>query len=270
MNFRTRITAVAVAATVTTGAFTAPAQAWENKYDESDGNEGTCTLTFTQEEQQTVNDAYRILFEEMATITADKIADRKNASVWLDWAKANPNENPTKLQVGNPTVSNAQTALFLGPDSGTYLMAGKYLAQSRQPVMTTTTYKLTPSEAKKMKGAGAVNTGGLVAPGLWALIRGSLEIGDVPKLAGQAFERVGARIQPTISSYEKALTACENRETSGGTVKEGSSLKTSEAIGLIVGGILGGLALLGLIGFALGPVVNDRLTQFWRQVGVIR
>ena len=36
------------------------------------------------------------------------------------------------------------------------------------------------------------------------------------------------------------------------------------------GGVLGGLALLGLIAVAVGPLVNDFFTNFWKNAGVIR
>lgn len=259
----TSLTAAVCASTV------APANAWENSFDESVGNEGQCTLTFTEKEKDDINGAYRLMFETMADLSYERINDLKNKKVWYEWAKETDQKD---LMAPGPLgpVTNAQTALFAGKDSGTYAMTARYLEQSRKDVLSDTELKITPAKAADLKGAGAVNTGGMVAPGVWALLRGSLSVGQVTDMAGQALNKLGPRIQPTIKSYEKALTACEERETTGGKIKEGSSLDTDQFVGLVAGGVLGGLAILGLIAVAVGPLVNDFFTNFWKNAGVLR
>lgn len=259
----TALTAVVTASTV------APANAWENTFDESVGNQGQCTVSFTETEKNDINQAYKLMFETMADLSYDRIGDLKNKKVWYEWAKETDQRD---LMAPGPLgpVTNAQTALFAGEDSGTYAMTARYLEQSRKDVLADTELKITPAKAADMKGSGAVNTGGLVAPGVWALLRGSLSIGQVTDMTKQALNKLGPRIQPTIKSYEAALTACENRETTTGKIKKGSSLDTDQFIGLVAGGVLGGLALVGLIAVAVGPLVNDFFTKFWKNAGVLR
>ncbi|MCT1452097.1 MULTISPECIES: hypothetical protein [unclassified Corynebacterium] len=247
----------------------APANAWENTFDESVGNEGQCTLEFTEQEREDINAAYGLMFGTMADLSYERINDLKDRKVWWEWAKETDQKDLTAPGPLGP-VTNAQVALFAGKDSGTYTMAARYLEQSRKEVVPSTELTLTPAEAADLKGAGAVNTGSLVAPGIWALMRGSLSVGDVTTMAGEALNKLGPRIQPTIKSYENALTACEERESTKGTIKQGSSLDTDQFAGLVAGGVLGGLALLGLIAVAAGPLVNDFFTNFWRNAGVLR
>ena len=271
-RFSRAAAAAALTVAVATGATVAPANAWENTYqtyEEVGNNEGLCTLEFTADEVQRINDAYKLMFETMAELSYEKIGDKKNGKVWYDWAKETKQKNLMLLGPLGP-VSNAQTALFFGKDSGTYTMTARYLEQSRKPVLTNQTLKITPAEAADLKGAGAVNTGAMVAPGIWALLRGSLSVGQVTDMAGQALNKLGPRIQPTIKTYEEALTACEERRSTKGQISKGSSLDTDQFIGVVAGGILGGLALLGLIAVAVGPLVNDFFTNFWKNAGVLR
>lgn len=280
----TRFTRAAAAATltvaVTAGAAAAPANAWENTYqtyEEAGNEEGMCTLEFTAKERDDINAAYKLLFETMADVSADKLDDRENADTWYKWAKENPEKDPLAWHLGTKykgkDVGEAQRKLAtikIGQNSGPYHMAGTYLRQSREPVLKEQTLKITPNKAGEMKGAGAVNTGGLVVPALWGLISGSVKLGDAAGMAQEALKTLGPRIQPTIKSYEDALTACEKRETTKGTIKEGSSLDTDQFIGAVAGGVLGLIALLGLIAVAVGPLVNDFFTNFWKNVGVLR
>ena len=261
--------ATAVTVAVTAGSTVAPAHAWENTFDENVGNEGQCTLVFTEKEKDDINAAYKLMFETMADLSYERINDLKNKKVWYEWAKTT---NQKDLMAPGPLgpVTNAQVALFAGKDSGTYAMTARFLEASRKDVVSSAELKITPAKAADLKGAGAVNTGGLVAPGIWALLRGSLSLGQTTDMAGQALNKLGPRIQPPIKSYEAALTACENRETTTGRIKEGSSLDTNQFIGLVAGGVLGGLALLGLIAAAAGPLVNDFFTNFWKDAGVLR
>lgn len=276
---RRTIAATALTAVVTAGAV-APANAWENTYqtyEEAGNSEGMCTLEFTAEEQERINGAYSLLFETVADLSAERLKDRESADVWYPWAKENPDKDPLAWHLGikykGKDVGDAQrklATLKIGQNSGPYYMAGKFLQQSRKPVLEERTLKITPAEAAEMKGSGAVQTGDLVAPGLWGIISGSLKIGDATDMAKQALNKLGPRIQPTIKSYEAALTACEKRQTTGGKIKQGSSLDTNQFIGLVAGGVLGGLALLGFIAVAVGPLVNDFFTNFWKNAGVLR
>ena len=276
---RRTIAATALTAAVTAGAV-APANAWENTYqtyEEAGNSEGMCTLEFTAEEQKQINGAYSLLFETVADLSAERLKDRESADVWYPWAKENPDKDPLAWHLGikynGKDVGDAQrklATLEIGKNSGPYYMTGKFLQQSRKPVLAERTLKITPYEAGKRKGSGAVKVGDFVAPGLWGIISGSLKIGDATDMAKQALNKLGPRIQPTIKSYEAALTACEKRQTTGGKIKQGSSLDTDQFIGLVAGGILGGLALLGFIAVAVGPLVNDFFTNFWKNAGVLR
>lgn len=276
---RRAIAATALTAVVTAGTV-APANAWENTYqtyEEAGNREGLCVLEFTAEEQKQINSAYSLLFETVADLSAERLKDKKSADTWYPWAKENPDKDPLAWQLGTKyngnDVGDAQRRLATihpSKNAGPYFMAGKFLQQSRKPVLAEQTLKITPAEAADMKGAGAIQTGDLVAPGLWGIITGSLKISDATDMAKQALNKLGPRIQPTIKSYEAALTACENRETTTGKIKKGSSLDTDQFIGLVAGGVLGGLALVGLIAVAVGPLVNDFFTKFWKNTGVLR
>ncbi len=270
----TTLTAAVCASTV------APANAWENTYqthEEAGNSEGMCTLEFTAKEQEDINGAYQLLFETMADLSADRLKDRASAEIWYPWAKENPDKDPLAWHLGTKykgedvgEVQRKLATIKIGENSGPYHMAGTYLRQSRKPILEERTLKITPVQAGEMKGSGAVKTGDLVAPGLWGIISGSLKFSDATDMAGQALNKLGPRIQPTIKSYEKALTACEKRESSRGKIKEGSSLDTDQFVGLVAGGVLGGLAILGLIAVAVGPLVNDFFTNFWKNAGVLR
>ena len=257
-----------------------PANAWENTYqtyEEVGNNEGLCTLEFTNDEVKRINGAYALMFETMADLSAKKLQNRESADIWYPWAKENPNRDPLAWHLGTKykgkDVGTAQRKLATihpSKNSGPYFMAGKFLQQSRKPILTNQTLKITPSEAKDMKGSGAVKTGGLIAPGLWGIITGSLKVDDAAGMAAEALNKLGPRIQPTIKTYEGALTACEERRTTKGKINKGSSLDTDQFLGVVAGGILGGIALLGLIAVAVGPLVNDFFTNFWKNAGVLR
>lgn len=279
-RFLRRVTVTVALTAAVSASVAVPANAWENTYqthDEAGNSEGMCTLEFTAKEQENINGAYQLLFETMADLSADRLKDRASADVWYPWAKENPDKDPLAWHLGTKyngkDVGDAQrrlATLDIGKNSGPYHMAGTYLRQSRKPVLEDRTLKITPAEAAEMKGAGAVKTGDLVAPGLWGIISGSLKISDAADMAGEALNKLGPRIQPTIKSYEKALESCEKRQSSTGKIKEGSSLDTDQFVGVVAGGVLGGLALLGLIAVAVGPLVNDFFTNFWKNAGVIR
>lgn len=270
----------ALTVAVVTGVTVAPAKAWENTYqtyEEVGNNEGMCTLEFTADEVQRINDAYKLMFETMADLSADKLKNRESADIWYPWAKENPDKDPLAWHLGTKykgkDVGTAQRKLATihpSKNAGPYFMAGKFLQQSRKPILTNQTLKITPSEAKDMKGSGAVKTGGLIAPGLWGIITGSLKVDDAAGMATEALNKLGPRIQPTIKTYEGALTACEERRTTKGKINKGSSLDTDQFLGVVAGGILGGIALLGLIAVAVGPLVNDFFTNFWKNAGVLR
>lgn len=272
MNISRTVRRFAAAASLTAvvgASAVAPANAWENSFDASVGNQGQCALTFTAQEKDDINAAYKLLFETMAGLSYERINDLKNKQVWYEWAKKSDQKDLVAPGPLGP-VTNAQTALFAGKDSGTYVMTARFLEQSRKDAVPAAEVKLTPAEAADLKGAGAVKTSGLVAPGLWALVRGSLSLSQASDVAGEALNKLGPRIHPTIKSYEEALTACEERETTKGDIKQGSSLDTDQFVGLVVGGIAGGLALLGLIAVGVGPLVNDFFTKFWKNAGVLR
>ena len=77
--------------------------------------------------------------------------------------------------------------------------------------------------------------------------------GPIGPVTNAQIESSAPAIQPTIKSYERP-----------------SSLDTDQFIGVVAGGVLGGLALLGLIAVAIGPLVNDFFTNFWKSAGVLR
>ena len=75
----------ALTVAVVTGVTVAPAKAWENTYqtyEEVGNNEGMCTLEFTADEVQRINDAYKLMFETMADLSADKLKNRESADIW--------------------------------------------------------------------------------------------------------------------------------------------------------------------------------------------
>lgn len=276
---RRTMMATALTAAVSASAVV-PANAWENTYqtyEEAGNSEGMCILEFTEQEKNDVNNAYKLLFETLADLSAEKLQNREQAEIWYPWAKENPNKDPLAWHLGTKykgkDVGTAQRILATihpSRSSGPYYMAGNFLKQSRKPILEERTLKITPYEAGKRKGSGAVKVGDFVAPGLWGIITGSLSISGAADMAGEALNKLGPRIQPTIKSYEEALTACEKRQTTSGKIREGSSLDTNQFIGLVAGGILGGLALLGFIAVAVGPLVNDFFTNFWKNAGVLR
>lgn len=276
---RRTMMATALTAAVSASAVV-PAHAWENTYqtyEEAGNNEGMCILEFTEAEQQRINGAYELLFETLADMSAAQLKDKKNADIWYPWAKENPNKDPLAWHLGTKykgqDVGNAQRILATihpNKSSGPYYMAGNFLKQSRKPILEERTLKITPYEAAERKGSGAVKVGDFVAPGLWGIITGSLKIGAAADMAKQALNKLGPRIQPVIKDYEAALTACEEGRSTSGKIREGSSLDTNQFIGLVAGGVLGGLALLGFIAVAVGPLVNDFFTNFWKNAGVLR
>lgn len=275
----TRFTRAAAAATlavaVTAGAAAAPANAWENTFDESKGRYGTCTLSFTAEERDRINGAYRKIYETAADKAYEKIPAKEDAKTWYTWAKANPDRDPTlHPSLKDPdylAVSGAQRRMGVKGQESAYFLAGRALKQSRKPVLEEQTLVISPVDAqKRLDDNNGFNVGSVVVPALWGFITGGVSMRQITDMIGGSLNDLGPSVKPPIDGYTKALKACANRETTTGEVKEGSSLKTDQFIGAVAGGVLGLIALLGLIAVAVGPLVNDFFTNFWKNVGVLR
>lgn len=104
---RTAIASAAALATISTAvAVTPAASAWETTYD-AEGQK--CTISFTDAEQQRVNDAWKVLFTAMAEQTG-------NAQLKQSFTDAanDPFLDTAKIEGISPAQAQAQAGLFYG------------------------------------------------------------------------------------------------------------------------------------------------------------
>lgn len=254
-----RLAAPVVAASLVFSGIAAPqAQAYSTTYDQTTG---TCTITFTEQDQKRVNDAYRALFLRLAEETRESFVGEKPRSdakiVWEYGTREDVKRASDLPLPANLTISNAQSALALGGQKDKYWEMVGFINASKKPVVSEPVITMTPEQARK---DGGVTYGVSLADALAGTIGGVLLGGDTEKLRDRvltAATTYAPEFGAPILSYGRAFDACADRKESSSSILPGSALTSSQAAGIGVAGLVAGILALVGISFALRPFVGQ-------------
>ncbi|QPK83079.1 hypothetical protein G7Y29_09595 [Corynebacterium qintianiae] len=253
------IASTATDAVIATGVATPHANAWENDYNAATN---TCTITFSDQDQSNVNNAYRELFELMAKNSFAALSNPKDAKLVQEYALDPATKNAALLS-GDGKVSSAQTKYFFNTmtlgvkDHPDYIRAIAFANLSKKPVITEQTLTMTPEEAHEDGGVMyGVDLAGVIAASAWTGVTEGSFVGVrdlILETAKENYPRFGG----PILTYSQAFEACANKEDANGSTVAGSNLTGDQfsSIG-IAGGVIG-LILIAIMGFAARPFVDQ-------------
>lgn len=154
----TRLAAPVVAASLVFSGLAAPqAQAHETVYNK---DTDTCTITFTDKDQERVNGAYKALFVRLAEQTRDSFTGtyagqeaKGDAQIVWEYGTRDDVKSAADLPIpADLRISNAQTRLALGDEKDKYWQMVGFLNASKKPVVTERTITMTPEVAAEKGG----------------------------------------------------------------------------------------------------------------------
>ncbi|AWB84731.1 hypothetical protein [Corynebacterium liangguodongii] len=255
---RTRLAALATSlAVVATGVAAPHARAWENGYNAATD---TCTITFTESDQEKVNDAYRQLFELIARNAFAGLSEREGAGLIEAYALDPATKNAALLSPDAET-RGAQTRFFMstGDDHSNYVRGVAFANLSKREVIEDGDREIVMFPAQAHEEGGplyGVDLAGVAMAAAWtSAIDGG--ISGAKDLIVETAKENYPRFAAPILTYSKAFEACANKKDSTGAVSSGSSLSGDQLSSIGIAGGVVALILIAALGFAARPLVDQ-------------
>lgn len=247
-----------------------------------------CTITYTERDQQRINDAYQQLYRMLADETMDRLAAKEetNGTRLYPYTPEKRNrdiklvrEHAAKEGVQNVgaqqgveiakegSLARAQWNLFRFEQSDYYRYIA-FMNASKTPKMDQIkadkseggTFELTPAQAEENGKLLGLDLKGVIGAVAGSVIGGG-GLDAFVDIAKTKLLENGPEVAAPIVTYTKSMGACTDKESESSSVPAGSSLSVAGVGGLLAAGVALLFLITGLIGFALRPVVDEAFNR---------
>ena len=264
MKLRHVAIAAATATAVASSTLSVPAHAYTVSYDEETHK---CTISFTEQDQARVNDAYKNVYGRLADQLVQTLSEKESTSsysqeqrkqdldMYVAWAKTVDDPNPYS---DDPEVKEAQKRLWRY-ERQNYNIFVALTRASKKDMITDPQMELTREEAKKLGETLGLDLSTVLGGGGLGGLLGSVlgGVSDISHSVKIMMREDALKLAGPIAGYNKALTSCAEGANDSSSVPAGSSLSFTEMFGVLIAGIVGLVLVAAGIGYAVRPAVDD-------------
>lgn len=262
LKLRRAVIAAVTATTVVSSTLNVPAYAYTVSYDEGAQK---CTISFTEQDQTRINDAYKNVYGKLADQLVKTLGEKESTKaysqeqrkqdldVYVAWAKTVDDPNPYS---SDPKVKEAQQRLWRH-ERQNYNVFVALSKASKKDLITDPHMELTREEAKKLGETLGLDLTTVLGGGFGGILGSVLGgVSDIIHSVKVMMREDALQFAAPIGAYNKALTSCAEGVSDSSSVPAGSSLSFSGLVGVLIAGIVGLVLVAAGIGFAVRPAVD--------------
>lgn len=262
LKLRRAVIAAVTATTVVSSTLNVPAYAYTVSYDEGAQK---CTISFTEQDQTRINDAYKNVYGKLADQLVKTLGEKESTKaysqeqrkqdldVYVAWAKTVDDPNPYS---SDPKVKEAQQRLWRH-ERQNYNVFVALRKASQKDMVTDPHMELTREEAKKLGETLGLDLTTVLGGGFGGILGSVLGgVSDISHSVKVMMREDALQFAAPIGAYNKALTSCAEGVSDSSSVPAGSSLSFSGLVGVLIAGIVGLVLVAAGIGFVVRPAVD--------------
>lgn len=262
LKLRRAVIAAVTATTVVSSTLNVPAYAYTVSYDEGAQK---CTISFTEQDQTRINDAYKNVYGKLADQLVKTLGEKESTKaysqeqrkqdldVYVAWAKTVDDPNPYS---NDPEVKSAQQRLWRH-ERQNYNVFVALSKASKKDLITDPHMELTREEAKKLGETLGLDLTTVLGGGFGGILGSVLGgVSDISHSVKVMMREDALQFAAPIGAYNKALTSCAEGVSDSSSVPAGSSLSFSGLVGVLIAGIVGLVLVAAGIGFVVRPAVD--------------